>query len=115
MAMSQKSCALLLVFVTAVCVQFYQAHAGVIPGRCSCLHTVKFVKGNISDFQVLEKRPACNRIELFVTLNKADNTTDKICLNTDGRLAKAFLGCWESINKDESRKMECINRKRKAE
>ncbi|KAG8015012.1 hypothetical protein GBF38_022247 [Nibea albiflora] len=102
MALSQKSYALLLVFVAAVCIQFYQAEAGVIPGRCSCRHAVMYIKGNISDFQVLEKRPACNKVELFVTWNKADNTTDKICLDTDGKLAKAFLGCWQSSLTDEA-------------
>ncbi|XP_056228022.1 chemokine (C-X-C motif) ligand 18b [Seriola aureovittata] len=111
MAMSQ-SCTLLLVVVAAVCVQLYQAHDFI--GRCSCPNTIKFIKGNMSDFQVLEKRPGCDKTELIVTMNRQDNSTEKICMNTEGKMAKAFLRCWERINKDESRKMECIDRKRKA-
>ncbi|XP_076585075.1 chemokine (C-X-C motif) ligand 18b [Chaetodon auriga] len=113
MALTQKSGALLLVVVAAVCIQLYQAHD--FPGRCSCHDTIKFIKGNMSDFQVLERRPGCDKIELIVTMNNPDNSTEKICMNTEGKMAKAFLRCWERINKDESRKMECIDRKRKAE
>ncbi|KAK2815565.1 hypothetical protein Q5P01_026032 [Channa striata] len=110
--MSLKSSTLLIVFLPAVFLQFYETHD---IGRCTCPQTIKFVKGNISDFQVLEKRPACENVELIVTLNRADNSTDKICMNTGGPRAKAFLRCWERINKEESRKMECIERQKKAE
>ncbi|XP_040001119.1 chemokine (C-X-C motif) ligand 18b [Xiphias gladius] len=113
MALSQTSCALLLVVVAAVCIQLYQAHD--FPGRCSCPITIKFIKGNMSDFQVLERRPGCDKTELIVTMNGPDNSNEKICINTERKLGKAFLRCWERINKDESRKMECIDRKRKAE
>ncbi|XP_042341665.1 chemokine (C-X-C motif) ligand 18b [Plectropomus leopardus] len=113
MAMSQKSCTLLLAVVAAVCIQVYQAHDFI--GRCSCLSTIKFIRGNMSDFQVLEKRPGCDKTELIVTMNNPDNSTDKICINTEGRMANAFLKCWERINKNETRKMECIDRKRRAE
>lgn len=30
-----------------------------------------------------------------VTMNNSDNSTEKICINTEGRMAKAFLKCWE--------------------
>ncbi|KAK9540229.1 hypothetical protein VZT92_002695 [Zoarces viviparus] len=113
MASSQKRCLLLLVVGAAVCIQLYQAHDFI--GRCSCLNTIKFIKGNMSDFKVLESRPGCDKTEFIVTMNNPDNSTENICLNTEGKLAKAFLRCWERINKDESRKMECIDRKRKAE
>ncbi|KAM9363420.1 chemokine (C-X-C motif) ligand 18b [Symphorus nematophorus] len=113
MALSQKSCTLLLAVVAAVCIQLYQAHD--FPGRCSCHNTIKFIRGNMSDFQVLERRPGCDRTELIVTMSSQDNSTVRLCINTDGKMAKAFLRCWERINKDESRKMECIDRKRKAE
>ncbi|XP_078123989.1 C-X-C motif chemokine 9-like [Sander vitreus] len=113
MALSQKRCTLLLVVVAAVCIQLYQAQVSI--GRCSCLNTIKFIRGNMSDFQVLERHPGCDNTELIVTMNNADNSTEKICMNTEGKMAKAFLKCWERINKDESRKMECIDRKRKAE
>uniref|UniRef100_A0AAT9KF14 C-X-C motif chemokine 11 n=1 Tax=Amphiprion clarkii TaxID=80970 RepID=A0AAT9KF14_AMPCL len=113
MALSQRSCVLLLVFVAAVCIELYQAQN--VLGRCSCPSTIKFIRGNMSDFQVLERRPGCDKTELVITLIRSENSTEKICMNTDGRMAKAFLKCWERINKDESRKMECIDRKRKAE
>uniref|UniRef100_A0A671V0E4 Chemokine interleukin-8-like domain-containing protein n=1 Tax=Sparus aurata TaxID=8175 RepID=A0A671V0E4_SPAAU len=113
MALSQKSCTLLFVVVAAVCIQLFQAQD--VSARCSCLSTIKFIKGNISDFQVLEKRSGCDRKELIVTINNADNSTDQFCMNLGGRMAMAFLKCWERINKDESRKMECINRKKKTE
>ncbi|XP_073323458.1 chemokine (C-X-C motif) ligand 18b [Pagrus major] len=113
MASSQKSCTLLFVVVAAVCIQLFQAHD--FPGRCSCLSTIKFIRGNMSDFQVLEKRPGCDKTELIVTMNNADNSTQQICMSPEGKMAIAFLKCWTRINKDESRKMECINRKRRAE
>ncbi|XP_035516962.1 chemokine (C-X-C motif) ligand 18b [Morone saxatilis] len=113
MALSQKSCALLLAVVAAVCIQLHQAHD--FPGRCRCHTTVKFIRGNISDFHVYKRRPGCDKTELFVTLDKANNSTEDICMNTEGKMAKAFLRCWERINKEESRKIECIDRKRKAE
>uniref|UniRef100_A0A3Q1FFK8 Chemokine interleukin-8-like domain-containing protein n=1 Tax=Acanthochromis polyacanthus TaxID=80966 RepID=A0A3Q1FFK8_9TELE len=108
MALSQRNCVVLLVFVAAVCMELYQAQ--IVLGRCSCPVTIKFIKGNFSDFQVLERRPGCDKTELV-----SENSTERICLNTMGNLAKAFLKCWERINKDESRKMECIERKRKAD
>ncbi|XP_068452549.1 chemokine (C-X-C motif) ligand 18b [Clinocottus analis] len=113
MASSQKRCVLLLLLVAAVCVQLHQAHDFI--GRCSCLNTIKFIRGNMSDFKVLESRPGCDKTELIVTMTNPDNSTDEICMNTGGKMAKAFLRCWERINKDESRKMECIDKKRKAE
>nr|XP_046257365.1 chemokine (C-X-C motif) ligand 18b [Scatophagus argus] len=113
MALSQKSCTVLLVVMAAVCIQLNQAHD--LPGRCLCHATIKFIRGNMSDFQVLERQPGCDKTELIVTMNNPDNSTEKICMNTEGKMAKAFLRCWERINKDESRKMECIERKRKAE
>uniref|UniRef100_A0A672HB48 Chemokine interleukin-8-like domain-containing protein n=1 Tax=Salarias fasciatus TaxID=181472 RepID=A0A672HB48_SALFA len=113
MALSQLNCALLLLLLAAVCMEFYQAQH--LPGRCSCPTSIKFIRGNMSDFQVLEKRPGCDRTELIVTVDKAHNSTERICMNTEGRMAKAFLRCWEKINKNETRKMECLDRKRKAE
>ncbi|TDH16621.1 hypothetical protein EPR50_G00021990 [Perca flavescens] len=113
MASSQKRCALLLVVVAAVCIQLCQAQVSI--GRCSCSETIKFIRGNMSDFLVLERHPGCDKTELIVTMNNADNSTKKFCMNTEGKMAKAFLKCWERINKDESRKMECIDRKRKPE
>ncbi|XP_077380936.1 C-X-C motif chemokine 9-like [Festucalex cinctus] len=113
MALVVNSFALLLVVVAGFCIQLYRAHD--FPGRCSCHNTIKFIRGNMSDFQVLEKRPGCDKTELIVTMSRPDNGTEKICMNTEGRLAKAFFRCWERINKDENRKIECIERKRKAE
>ncbi|KAM8880362.1 C-X-C motif chemokine 9-like [Spinachia spinachia] len=112
MASSMKHCMLLLAVVAAVCIQLHQGHDFI--GRCSCLNPIMFIKGNISDFKVLESRPGCDKTELIVTMNNPNNSTEKLCINTEGKRAKAFLRCWERITKDESRKMECIDRKKKA-
>ncbi|XP_074555428.1 chemokine (C-X-C motif) ligand 18b [Halichoeres trimaculatus] len=111
--LSQSSCALLLVFVAAVSIQLHQAID--IPDRCYCHEFIKFIKGNISDFEVYERRSGCEQTELIVTMSNSNNSTEKICMNTQGKMAKAFLRCWERINKNETRKWECIDRKRKAE
>ncbi|XP_060904427.1 chemokine (C-X-C motif) ligand 18b [Labrus mixtus] len=111
--LSEKSCALLLVIAAAVCIELYQAHD--IPDRCYCHEFIKFIRANMSDFQVHERRPGCDKTELIVTLDITGNSTEKICMNTEGKMAKAFLRCWEKINKDKSRKRECIDRKRKSE
>ncbi|CAB1435253.1 unnamed protein product [Pleuronectes platessa] len=113
MALSQRSGILQLFVAAAVCIQLYQAHDFF--GRCSCSSSIKFTKGNMSDFQVLENQPGCDRTELIVTMTGPDNSTELLCLDTQGRMAQAFLKCWQRINKDNSRKMECINKKRKAE
>ncbi|KAM9857515.1 uncharacterized protein ACBR49_001134 [Aulostomus maculatus] len=113
MALTQRSCHVLLVVMAALCMDLYQAQN--FPARCICPTTIKFVKGNISDFQVLENRPGCDQTELIVTMSNPDNPPEKICINTEGKMGKAYLRCWERINKDESRRMECINRKRKTE
>ncbi|XP_077936285.1 C-X-C motif chemokine 9-like [Gasterosteus aculeatus] len=113
MAPSQKRCILLLAVMAAVCIQLHQAHDFL--GRCSCLNPIMFIKGSISDFEVLESRPGCDKTELIVTMNNPNNSTEKLCMNTVGKRAKAFLRCWERINKDASRKTECIDRKKKAE
>ncbi|CAJ1053019.1 chemokine (C-X-C motif) ligand 18b [Xyrichtys novacula] len=111
--LTQKSCAFLLVVVAAVYIQLYQAHD--IPARCYCPETIPFIRGNISDFQVYEKRPGCDKTELIFTMSKADNSTEKICMNTGKKQAKAFLICWDRINKNETRKRECIDRMKRAE
>ncbi|KAK5866352.1 hypothetical protein PBY51_020549 [Eleginops maclovinus] len=110
MSSSKKTCTLLLVVLAAVCIQLYQAQASI--GRCSCQSTVKTVKGVKSDFKFLDKRPGCDQMEFIVTRINPDNTTQEFCVVTDGRMAKAFGKCWEKINKDENRKMECINKSR---
>ena len=40
------------------------AAAHDILGRCACKEKVKFIKANITDFHVLKKRPACDKMEL---------------------------------------------------
>lgn len=30
-----------------------------------------------------------------VTMSNSDNSTEKICMHTQGKMAKAFLRCWE--------------------
>ncbi|XP_069386828.1 chemokine (C-X-C motif) ligand 18b [Paralichthys olivaceus] len=112
MALSQRS-TLLLFVVAAVCIQLYQAQGFF--GRCTCLSTIKLNKLNISDFDVFEKRPGCDKTELIVTVTGPNNATERACIDTQEDFTKAFLKCWERINKNESRKMECIDRKNKAE
>ncbi|XP_016890378.1 putative LOC103383965 isoform X1 [Cynoglossus semilaevis] len=114
MALIQNSPVLLLFVVAAIYIQLDQAQ-NTIPGRCWCPKSVKFTKGNMTDFQVLERHPGCDKTELIVTMAEADNSTAQICINTQGKMAKNFLKCWERIKKEESRKMECINKRRKTE
>uniref|UniRef100_A0A3Q4HVE7 Chemokine interleukin-8-like domain-containing protein n=1 Tax=Neolamprologus brichardi TaxID=32507 RepID=A0A3Q4HVE7_NEOBR len=111
MAISQRNFAVLLVVVAAACVELYQAQTSI--GRCVC-PSAQAVKGKISDFQVLEKRPSCDKTELIVTRINSDNSTQKLCMPTVGVRAKRLLSCWESINKNETRKMECIDRPKTA-
>ncbi|XP_046900029.1 C-X-C motif chemokine 11-1-like [Hypomesus transpacificus] len=109
MTFSPKACGLLLVVLAAVCIQLYDAQ--FVPARCNCQGTIKFTAEIISDFQVFEKSPNCDHTEIIITLQE-DNV--KRCLNLQGKLAKAFLHCWNRINKDESQKMTCLNRRNKA-
>ncbi|XP_003454675.1 chemokine (C-X-C motif) ligand 18b [Oreochromis niloticus] len=111
MSILQRNCAVLLVVVAAACVELYQAQTPI--GRCAC-PKVQPVKGKISDFQVLEKRASCEKTELIVTRINPDNSTQKLCMFTEGVRAKRLLSCWESINKNETRKMECIDRPKMA-
>lgn len=42
------------------------AAAHDFPGRCICHDTIKFIRGqNMSDFQVLERRPGCDKTEVM--------------------------------------------------
>lgn len=41
------------------------AAQNTIPGRCWCPKSVKFTKGNMTDFQVLERHPGCDKTELM--------------------------------------------------
>uniref|UniRef100_A0A3Q0R9Y7 Chemokine interleukin-8-like domain-containing protein n=1 Tax=Amphilophus citrinellus TaxID=61819 RepID=A0A3Q0R9Y7_AMPCI len=107
MALLQRNVALLLVVVAAACMELYQAQTSI--GRCSCPR-VQPVKGKILDFQVLEKGASCDKTELVVTRINPDNSTQMLCMFTEGTRAKRLLSCWERINKDKSRKMECIDR-----
>ncbi|KAG7485039.1 C-X-C motif chemokine 11-like [Solea senegalensis] len=93
MAMSQKTATLLLFVVAAVYIELYQAQN--LLGRCSCTNTIKFIRENITDFQVLEKRPACERTELIVTIAAPNNSTQQVCMNIQGNMAKNFLMCWK--------------------
>ncbi|KAM4585331.1 C-X-C motif chemokine 11-like [Odontesthes bonariensis] len=113
MGLSQRNCALLLAVVVAVCIERYEAQH--VMGRCLCPNMGKIIKGNITDFQVYEKWAGCDKTELIVTVNTLNNSTVQICLNTQRRIGIAFLKCWDRVNRDESRKMECIERKRRAE
>ncbi|KAM7393568.1 hypothetical protein PAMP_020428 [Pampus punctatissimus] len=109
--MALKSYTVLLVVAAAFCMELHQAQD--VLGRCSCPVSVLFVR-NRSDFQVIEKQPGCDKIEIIITETLPDNSTRKVCLKPEGMLGKAFLQCWEKINKDESRKMECMKKGKKS-
>uniref|UniRef100_A0A1A8S7R1 Chemokine interleukin-8-like domain-containing protein n=1 Tax=Nothobranchius rachovii TaxID=451742 RepID=A0A1A8S7R1_9TELE len=110
MAFSQRNVALLLVVVAAVCIELHQGH--IIVGRCKCPQVQNVPRINVSDFEVTEKSPACDKIEVILTSVKPDNSTEQICVDPSARIALAFQRCWNSINKDKSRKMECIEKSR---
>ncbi|XP_034543919.1 chemokine (C-X-C motif) ligand 18b [Notolabrus celidotus] len=110
---SKKNCAFLLVVVAAVYIQLYQATHD-IPDRCYCPEVINFIKGNMSDFQVYDRRSGCDKTELIVTMNKLDNTTEKLCMNTQKKFGMAFVKCWDRINRTESRKSECIDKMKRA-
>uniref|UniRef100_A0A3B5R0G2 Chemokine interleukin-8-like domain-containing protein n=1 Tax=Xiphophorus maculatus TaxID=8083 RepID=A0A3B5R0G2_XIPMA len=109
MVLSQRNGALLLVFVAAVCMEFYQAQH-VVGIRCKCPVFSKILRSNFTDFQVTEARAGCDRVELTVTRIKLDNSTETLCLNPKRRPGLQILSCWEKINKDKSRKMECLDK-----
>ncbi|KAM4611964.1 interleukin-8-like [Polymixia lowei] len=112
MAFSTMTRALLLLVVVAVCIQLREAQ--FIPGaRCVCQTTVKYVPGPISDFRVIESGPSCDTTQVIVTLTRSDVSRD-VCLSPEGKLARAFVMCWNKINRDESQKMTCLNRRKKA-
>uniref|UniRef100_A0A096LX66 Chemokine interleukin-8-like domain-containing protein n=1 Tax=Poecilia formosa TaxID=48698 RepID=A0A096LX66_POEFO len=116
MGLSQRNGALLLVFVAAVCMEFYQAPATHVVGiRCKCPSFSKIQRSNFTDFQVTEVWVGCDRVELTLTRIKLDNSTETLCINPKRKLGLQILSCWERINKDKSRKMECLNKQRRLE
>uniref|UniRef100_A0A3P9N550 Chemokine interleukin-8-like domain-containing protein n=1 Tax=Poecilia reticulata TaxID=8081 RepID=A0A3P9N550_POERE len=114
MGLSQRNGALLLVFVAAVCMEFYQAQH-VVGIRCKCPSFSKILRSNFTDFQVTEARAGCDRVELTVTRIKLDNSTETLCMYPKRKLGLQILSCWERINKDKSRKTECLNKQRRLE
>uniref|UniRef100_A0A669C938 Chemokine interleukin-8-like domain-containing protein n=1 Tax=Oreochromis niloticus TaxID=8128 RepID=A0A669C938_ORENI len=62
------------------------------PGRCACPRT-QAVKGRLSDFQVFPQRATCDREE--VTRINPDNSTQLLCMSTEGVRGKRILSCWE--------------------
>ncbi|MEQ2182971.1 hypothetical protein GOODEAATRI_027794 [Goodea atripinnis] len=108
MVLSKRNCAFLLVFVAAVCLELYQAQH--IVGRCRCPSFSRIYRPNITDFQVYEPCPRCDSTEVILTRIKLDNSTEKLCIHPRGKIAVNLIKCWERINKEESRKMECIER-----
>ncbi|KAF6719768.1 hypothetical protein FQA47_000504 [Oryzias melastigma] len=109
MGLAKKDGALLLAVVAAVCIQLYQAQ--YVVGRCRCYNLIRLkdVKGNITGFEVKEKSAACNKMEFIVTVMEPNSTAVERCVKPLGPKAKLILNCWDRINKNESRKMECIN------
>uniref|UniRef100_A0A3Q4GY67 Chemokine interleukin-8-like domain-containing protein n=1 Tax=Neolamprologus brichardi TaxID=32507 RepID=A0A3Q4GY67_NEOBR len=84
------------------------SQAAFTPGCCACPRT-QAVKGRLSDFQVFPKRPSCDREELVVTRINPDDSTQLVCMSTEGVRGKRILSCWESINRNESCKLECLH------
>uniref|UniRef100_A0A3Q3BD69 Chemokine interleukin-8-like domain-containing protein n=1 Tax=Kryptolebias marmoratus TaxID=37003 RepID=A0A3Q3BD69_KRYMA len=113
MSLSQRNSAFLMVFMSAVCIELLQST--YVIGRCECPEVQRVSKINVTDFKVIEKSATCAKTELILTQIKLDNSTQQICVDTLTRIAKNFLRCWERIQKDESRKTECIEKKRKAD
>uniref|UniRef100_A0A669CVX8 Chemokine interleukin-8-like domain-containing protein n=1 Tax=Oreochromis niloticus TaxID=8128 RepID=A0A669CVX8_ORENI len=68
--------------------------AAFTPGRCACPRT-QAVKGRLSDFQVFPQRATCDREELVVTRINPDNSTQLLCMSTEGVRGKRILSCWE--------------------
>ncbi|KAG7275339.1 hypothetical protein CRUP_035966 [Coryphaenoides rupestris] len=83
-----------------------------IPGRCVCPKTVKYTSENITDFQIIEPGPSCSSMQVIVTLWTADNSTNMLCLDPARRLAMAFINCWKKINREESKKVTCLNKRK---
>ncbi|XP_055078749.1 C-X-C motif chemokine 9-like isoform X2 [Periophthalmus magnuspinnatus] len=110
MSVPMTRLAFFLAALAGVWVQIYQAQS--IQMRCTCAKSVKYAT-NITDFKVIERRSGCDKPELVVTVAVGNNSTE-LCLSPDGKLAKAFFRCWEK-NKNETRKHECIDRKKKPE
>uniref|UniRef100_A0A3Q2CUX7 Chemokine interleukin-8-like domain-containing protein n=1 Tax=Cyprinodon variegatus TaxID=28743 RepID=A0A3Q2CUX7_CYPVA len=109
MGLSQRNCALLLVFVAVVWIELSQAHPTWLIGRCQC---PRFSRGinfsNITDFKVIEKWAGCDKTEIILTRIQPDNNTKEMCMNPSLKIGLSLSSCWKRINKDESRKMECI-------
>uniref|UniRef100_A0A669EMZ7 Chemokine interleukin-8-like domain-containing protein n=1 Tax=Oreochromis niloticus TaxID=8128 RepID=A0A669EMZ7_ORENI len=96
-----------LTFVVALAyMDLYRA--AFTPGRCACPRT-QAVKGRLSDFQVFPKRPGCDREELVVTRINPDHSAQLLCMSTEGVRAFLLAVCFCSINRNESRKLECLH------
>ncbi|KAI1886819.1 hypothetical protein AGOR_G00199730 [Albula goreensis] len=96
----------------ALCLQLFHAQVGesvYVPVRCLCPKTNALVpEGFITTFSITEKGPHCKYDEIILTLkNKAE-----VCLSSEERQGKNLLSCWKRINKDESKKMLCLRRKK---
>uniref|UniRef100_A0A1A8GAH8 Chemokine interleukin-8-like domain-containing protein n=1 Tax=Nothobranchius korthausae TaxID=1143690 RepID=A0A1A8GAH8_9TELE len=113
MAFFQRNVALLLVVVAAVCIELHQGQ--YVPGRCKCPQVQRVYRINVSDFEVIEKSPTCDKTQVILTSVKPDNSTEQICVDPLAKIAQGFLRCWNRIQKDTSRRMECIERRRRAE
>uniref|UniRef100_A0A669CM63 Chemokine interleukin-8-like domain-containing protein n=1 Tax=Oreochromis niloticus TaxID=8128 RepID=A0A669CM63_ORENI len=97
-----------LTFVVAL------AYMDLYRGYCIYAGTLRLprtqaVKGRLSDFQVFPKRPGCDREELVVTRINPDHSAQLLCMSTEGVRAFLLAVCFCSINRNESRKLECLH------
>ncbi|CAL8333674.1 unnamed protein product [Lota lota] len=113
MASSLKHCIFLLVAAIAVGIELNNAQ--FIPGaRCVCHKTARYTSENITDFQIIQSGPSCAATQVIITVENSNNRTDALCLNPEGRLARAFIMCWDRVNRDDSKKVTCLNKRKKS-
>ncbi|KAM8842766.1 uncharacterized protein ACB058_014340 [Synchiropus picturatus] len=107
--MAHLRLALLLLVAAAFCSQIFQAHE--VTGRCLCENTKQYRGApNVTDFHALDKRPGCDKREMIVWMRQDNNDTTPICLKVNEKMAIKFFACWNRIDKNETRKMECLRR-----
>ncbi|XP_078497113.1 growth-regulated alpha protein-like [Lissotriton helveticus] len=105
-------CAAVLAFPFLDLLTEHTAEALHIPTRCKCLKTISLVRRRqIKTFSVTEKGSHCPVTELVLHL-KGRNMPSSQCLDPFEKQGKQLLACWKRIKKNESKKNECIKRKR---
>ncbi|KAJ1144396.1 hypothetical protein NDU88_010695 [Pleurodeles waltl] len=105
-------CAAVLAFPFLCLLPGHISEALHIPTRCQCPNTISLVlRRHIKGFSVTERGSHCPVMELVLHL-KGRNRPRLQCLNPFKKQGKQLLSCWKRIKQDESKKNECIKRKR---